>query len=64
MKRRSRIAVLGANNVQLEDGLGQIQTNDGQICSRLHGGASRSSGCKNLHFGTLMPFLRGPTVNR
>jgi hypothetical protein len=37
---------------------------EGQICIRLHGGASRSSGCKNLHFGTRMPFLRGLTVDR
>jgi hypothetical protein len=32
---------LHIDDVQLEDGLGQIQTNDGQICSRLHGVASR-----------------------
>ena len=36
---------LNIDDVQLEDGLGQIQTNDGQICSRLHGGASSLGGC-------------------
>ena len=35
------LAGLLVNDVQLEQGLGQIQTNDWQICSRSHGEASR-----------------------
>jgi hypothetical protein len=54
------LAGVHIDDMELEHGLGQIETNDREICGRLHDGASGLSGRDTFHSGTLMPLPRGP----
>ncbi len=57
------LAGFGIHKVELKHVLGDIHSDNGLSCGRLHGGASSHEVvATNFHFGTLMPLLRGPNL--